>query len=629
MARGLRDATGVTILGLGALIVGASACRRDPPGATGAVHVAAGLNTTCSLDGAGVPRCWGPTMHGVRVPSPETRFASLHASGSNACGITTAHRVVCFGTCGDGLCEPPSGRFDEVAIGSGGEACALVYPNKVECWGFHAPWRSPLPPQASGALHGFVVGEGYACALSEVGAIVCWGDRRPALPPPPSGAGFTAIAAARYEACALDGAGAIACWGLDGGLRPPAHGKYVQIASNWERFCAINDAKRARCFGLLEGRRETTSWHGADLREIAVGQNHACGIDGRGRVICWDGAMKFGEGILPRDGKRLPAPSEAEPRDASAIEASRPAAPAAPPVHEAPTLPIEPPPDSPLVVQVDGRAVPIVSALAATSGGEAVSIVLSTRKLDCAATERTWQRLAKDETRVGFTIAPQLVEPDGHGNFARPPSPRLRVASAHWPGGLTTQADGIATLSSGAAAPGAHRRLAVTYATSFGPVGEDADAGVSTLSVRGAIAIRGCGDHPPAGAPRAQDDLDVEVAGARLPIRGAFLRQDDDGKYLLLTSGAASCPGLLDDFPWDYSVIVRDVASDQRQITVEGATLSSHLYMSPRIVFDLLPPSLAAATDTADVRVDDGGDLTRMPLRIHGIVHAKRCPTIR
>ncbi|MBS2014279.1 MAG: hypothetical protein JST00_15440 [Deltaproteobacteria bacterium] len=608
-----------------ALLLGGTSCRRGA--ARKGEHIAAGLQSTCTLDASGVPQCWGPTIRVARPPPLGTTFRSLHAAHRIACGVTTERRVVCFGDCGgEGevtpgtLCDPPRGTFDEVAIGNGGEACALAPPSTIRCWGAMRG-SSAAPPSVDGA-HGLSVGEGYACVLDGVGRIHCWGDRRPALPAPPTGSGFTMIATARYQACALDAASEIVCWGL--GENEPPRGRYVQIAANWEQFCALDEKGVARCWGLVKGYRRRPERHGRDLREIAVGQNHACGLGRVGDVECWGEALAYGEGILPRAGNPLPPPRDdvdagAHDADAGAHDAeAHDAGIRRRPFHGPARLPDGPPPEDPITVRIDGRPIAIKDAIASTAGEEAVRVVLSTHPLTCAAASRGWGALAKDESRITLTIASLVAEPDGEGGWTAPEPGRLRVSHSSWPHGLEIQAGGVATLPPRAAEVGRSTPLRIAYDASFA-VGSDR----TSLAVRGATTVRGCGSLPPEGVPTSQPDLEVEVAGRRVPIQGALLVGDAHELVLRLTSGPIACPrGGSYDAPWDYEISLR--AGDSKQLTVSGARFfSAHGVVNPKLGFEVLPN---ARGDDVDVRIDDHDLMKSFPARVRGVAHARRCP---
>jgi hypothetical protein len=612
----------LAIPALVALVATSAACRRKA--ARTGEHIAAGLNSTCTLDAEGIPDCWGPTIRQARLPPIGAKLTSLRAAHNHACGITTDRRVTCFGDCGNGVrpgtfCDAPPGNFDEVGVGFEGEACALAYPSTLRCWGFMAPWRSP--PPGGERLHGLVVGERYACVLDAEGHVRCWGDRDPALPAPPPGPGFRAIAAARYQACALDASSEIVCWGL--GENKPPRGKFVRIAANWEQFCALDEAGTARCWGLVKGYERRGERHGRDLREIAVGQNHACGLHRGGEVECWGEVNDRGEGILPRNGQPLPPLRDAVPAtepDAGTTDGGlrhRPSTPIA-------LLPTDEPPDEPLSVLVDGKALPIKDAIASTAGEEGINVVLSTHPLTCAAASRGWQepRSGKEpESRVLITLASLVAEPDGDGRFVPTQPSRLRVAHSAWSHGashgLETRAGGVAAIGAHAAERGRSDRLRVAYDAHFGP--KDGSWG-SSIELRGALTVRGCGVLPPEGVARPQPDVEVEIAGVRVPMRGAVLVDGD--RALRLTSGPAACPrGAAYDAPWDYQVGFRSEPS--KQLEVSGAKLyAQHMVVDPKIVFDVLP---STRPGEVDVRVDDGGREHALSVRVRGTVHALRC----
>ncbi len=284
-----------------------------------------------------------------------------------------------------------------------------------------------------------------------------------------------------------------------------------------------------------------------------------------------------------------------------------------------PRLPTDDPPDGPLSVLVDGRPVPIQGAIASTAGEEAVRIVLSTHPLTCNAAGRGWQSLNKGESRIVLTLASLVAEPDGAGGVVASPPGKLRVSRASWSHGLEVRAGGVATLGQHAAERGATGRLRIAYDATFGPL---VGGGKTSLELHGSTSVSGCGALPPEGEARPQPDVDVEVAGHRVPIRGAILTSDERGPVLRLTSGPAVCPrrGHF-DAPWDYEITFRHVSS--LQLSVMGPKLDAqHLVVDPHILFEVVP---ATRPDEVDVRVDDRGAEHFLPTRVRGVVHARRC----
>ncbi|MCA9490201.1 MAG: hypothetical protein KC621_09760 [Myxococcales bacterium] len=595
------------------------------------------MNTTCALFASGEVQCLGPSARvGARIPDPATRFVSLEARHSTACGITKDRRVSCFGTCLEvpgSPCDAPAGEFDEVSVGNGGEVCALRRPHTVACWGFGTPWRNGPPVNVD--LHGLRVGERYACALDDAGRVHCWGDRDPGLPPPPEGTGFREVATVRHHACALHEDGHVACFGL-GAIAPP-NLKYTQIAGNWEAFCGLDEGGTAVCFGRVKGIEQRGARHGHGLTQIAVGQNHGCGLDAHGALECWGEAPDYGEGPLPRHGIILPPPRE-RPAAPSVAGATDPVdtATRAPSLSGAarrnsnagarssrPRMPETPPSDGPLVVEIDGTPIPIAGAVAGTAGESAVRVVLGTHPLDCSAAGRGPRTRRDGEREVVLTLAKLFVEPDGRGGYE--PGKNLRVSRASWSGaradvrgGGVALAGGIAALSSDVAKRGGRARVAIDYEGSFA-VG----AHKSTLRVRGATALLTCGATPPAGTPRAQPDLTLTVGGQAIAVHGATLVEDHGRTTLRLSSGPAVCPSTLFDAPWDFLITLRGTEKS-RQLTVGGARFPNDIgVLSPNVEMSVAPS--AKDSELVDVTVADHGDERALQTHLSGTVHALRC----
>jgi hypothetical protein len=313
-----------------------------------------------------------------------------------------------------------------------------------------------------------------------------------------------------------------------------------------------------------------------------------------------------------------PAAAAALPAPAAAAALPAPAAAAALPAPAAPGVPEPPLVDTPLVVTVDGKPVRIAGAVAATAGGAATHLVLSNRPLSCDATRRDWQRVAPGQVLIHLTVAPLLLERTGH---AYRPGGAVRVRSASWPGGMEVSASGRAEVPPGAAQAGAKARVRLAYDGSFPALGRRA---ASSLTVRGAIVVRGCGDRPPAGTPRPQPDLTLAVAGQPFPVLGATLTTDEEGvRTLRLTSGPQSCPAAFFDAPWDVSVELRFGGSARLpQVTLGGARLPSDAaYVGPDVA---VRATLVEGADEVEVTL---GPEPRWswPLVLHGRVVARRC----
>ncbi|MFM8319579.1 MAG: Ig-like domain repeat protein, partial [Chloroflexota bacterium] len=167
------------------------------------------------------------------------------------------------------------------------QTCLLKPDQTLRCWG--EPMTIPI--DASGAprtVSGYVAvsaGSYHTCAIRAAdGGIDCWGDDGTITNTVPTGQ-FSAISSGEQHVCALDANHAVKCWGhLDDGLTAAHSGAYRWISAGDKNDCAIDlDDSTTECWGSSAN---INSYHGV-LRELAVGNNHACGIKNDGALHCW------------------------------------------------------------------------------------------------------------------------------------------------------------------------------------------------------------------------------------------------------------------------------------------------------------------------------------------------------
>jgi len=109
-----------------------------------------------------------------------------------------------------------------------------------------------LPPVRPG-WEQVTVGDTHGCARYTDGSVTCWGDSDP----PPDGV-YTTVDAGAYGTCALTTGGLVVCWGLTGAG-------------------AGSSEEAALLAGVPTGR----------VRDISVGDDQACVLDGAGALTCW------------------------------------------------------------------------------------------------------------------------------------------------------------------------------------------------------------------------------------------------------------------------------------------------------------------------------------------------------
>lgn len=125
-------------------------------------------NQLCTLDGAGMPRCF---PDGVTPAPPALAFSRIASGLGQTCGILAADGSVrCWGT-GAGSATPLSGAFVDLTLG-GTMGCARRASGEVMCWG-SSTTRAEDPPDILLASIG--ASDDFVCGVDMEGALRCWG----------------------------------------------------------------------------------------------------------------------------------------------------------------------------------------------------------------------------------------------------------------------------------------------------------------------------------------------------------------------------------------------------------------------------------------------------------------------
>jgi hypothetical protein len=166
---------------------------------------------TCAIDDDGAVRCWGDGI-AYTVDRGEP-FSSVETGAAHACAMydgtgdpAEGFLVDCFGSCGgDGECDDPVGRFDQIAAGDGFSCGLTTIDQSLHCWGGVS---MELPP-TFGVAHLSAYGD-RACVLTDTGRLVCWG-RGVSVTPDASGYTYAALDVGSYVACMIDLDGDVSC----------------------------------------------------------------------------------------------------------------------------------------------------------------------------------------------------------------------------------------------------------------------------------------------------------------------------------------------------------------------------------------------------------------------------------
>jgi alpha-tubulin suppressor-like RCC1 family protein len=256
-----------------------SALVPDVPPAPGVpreiVDVVAGWGWTCIANADGTVDCWGAQVGGLGYGSGSTaailecarlrRIAGIDdardlvAGQMNACAITAARRVRCWGgnesgqlgrgtmSPGEGIPAPPIGLPEDIVeLAAGSQhTCARTSGGALFCWGdssggelacrgangsgqlglvgYHDGTR-PVEAVGIDDATRVVVGEGFSAALRADGRVARWGrfatgeggEWISLVPADVAGIGDgIAISGGRWHVSVLRRSGAVACWGAN------------------------------------------------------------------------------------------------------------------------------------------------------------------------------------------------------------------------------------------------------------------------------------------------------------------------------------------------------------------------------------------------------------------------------
>ena len=232
---------------------------------SGVASIAAGARHSCSLDAAGVVKCWGWNLSSqlgngrssnnrlqpVAVTALNSAAVNRVAAGDGySCAVTTGGATKCWGwnengQLGDGSNENRLAAVDAVGLSTGSTAittgyshtCALGSGGAARCWGSNSNGQLGNGNQVgqfaptgvtglSAGVQAIAAGAKHSCAVTAGGAAQCWGqnalgqlgdgtelDRLTPTTAVGLGSGVAAVAAGTWHSCALTSGGVVLCWG--------------------------------------------------------------------------------------------------------------------------------------------------------------------------------------------------------------------------------------------------------------------------------------------------------------------------------------------------------------------------------------------------------------------------------
>lgn len=322
------------------------------PNLTGEVHqLAVGSDHNCVGFTTGGVQCWGLNKAGQvgtaqdlvsAVSVISSGFSSVELGASNACALTAAGELFCWGAYRATASDSDTARTPtrvaqiktpvaEVAMGYS-HRCARTTEGKVYCWGSSNHGESaaegfvPEPALVQGLpseVRRVFTGDYHTCALAPDDRLYCWGknqfgelgtgDTESSTTPRLTTIGSVKqLAMGEDHSCAVRADGSVWCWGSnefgqlgDGGegsslvpVRVDLSGPVQTLVSGRHHLCALLEEGPVWCWG-----RNNYSQLGAasfgeksrpvrvpdliGVRSISSGKDHTCVVVEDGSVWCW------------------------------------------------------------------------------------------------------------------------------------------------------------------------------------------------------------------------------------------------------------------------------------------------------------------------------------------------------
>ena len=248
-----------------------------------------------------------PNEPRVATVSLPVERAPLAAGGRHTCLLTARGEGRCFGgnergQLGDGgdagggasADSRVAGTFQFAAVAAGSShSCGVTRDGGLFCWGANdrgqlgdattTPRDAPVRVVSDATFRSVRLGSSHSCALTRAGQVLCWGSN------------------ARGQL----GDGTTADRLVPTPITAPAGHYFTNIAVGWNHSCAVDDRGKTYCWGdnsggqLGDGTRSSRVEPvpvagGAEFATISAGGTHSCGVTPRGDAYCW-GRNNYGQ----------------------------------------------------------------------------------------------------------------------------------------------------------------------------------------------------------------------------------------------------------------------------------------------------------------------------------------------
>lgn len=269
-------------------------------------------------------------------------------------------------------------------------------------------------------------------------------------------------------------------------------------------------------------------------------------------------------------------------------------------------------PQPKLAVTLDGKALSMVSALAWKLRDGNAKVVVSSVPLSCAEVTGDGRALHDGEVAFDLEIGP-LLQPDG--------TRAMRLRDTYFRGFTRQQALPVTT--TGDASPDQPTTIVVDFMT------YDMATPAHTIVAKGTIDAVGCAKpaetHVVPPLP-LEMPATLEIAGVKLPIRGAMISHGKSPD-LRLTTGGEGCDSkpFYSSSPLELRLTWFDPTQPEiGQVTVDGQLIGTQdidqTYDKKKVVVTPMPIAPGELTLNIDTKIFD------YPVKVTGKVTAVSCP---
>ena len=294
-----------------------------PPAGATFDTISAGYKQNCGvLDGqggqtAGRLECWGHSQSSMIMGHPtDLTFQSVSVAKQHACGVKTDDTVACWGIENEpddtgahrvkapdyGQAEIPAHLRDATfsAVSAARyHTCGILDGQSGQTAGAVACWGAENADDSAGPAH-FDYGQTRPPGAFDYSLTLDWPEKGTAI-----------FDTGVFFNCVLTDDADIACWGNIGQGSTPSFitGPFQSLDVGWQHFCGLRTNGRVRCWGLDNDFRVSgapapggllspwlrdNSQRVSDLgdrvfKAISMGDEHSCGLQRDGVVICWGG----------------------------------------------------------------------------------------------------------------------------------------------------------------------------------------------------------------------------------------------------------------------------------------------------------------------------------------------------